>query len=304
MELQTPALDGFISGFTQSVLFLFTTGLGWLCLLAAFGLFVWVRVRKAVAERRLLKQATTGGKLGVGDGVSIFFEETLAIFAKLLANVPVLVGTVVIIAAMVAVSAGVQNINQIVENQKRIDELSAVLRNLDGRYHVADVRSVEYAGDLSTLEVSFYDAAGKAVAGEPQRLSLPGNDIYFDSLVLNFDYSDISKGRSVNLALPYRIFSDRVPQASGTLLKLRDEEGVPLVYKKAAGQVYGIAEDAWTKRLKEFIAIASDDKRARTEGIVRSLYGQAVHKRIAKGESFQVWIEQSGGLTIKGDRGF
>jgi hypothetical protein len=39
-------------------------------------------------------------------------------------------------------------------------------------------------------------------------------------------------------------------------------------------------------------------------GIVRSLYGDAVHRVAKKGDVFTVWVEQSGGLTVKDPAAF
>jgi hypothetical protein len=37
---------------------------------------------------------------------------------------------------------------------------------------------------------------------------------------------------------------------------------------------------------------------------VRSLYGDAVHRAARKGDSFTVWVEQSGGLSVKDSTSF
>ena len=47
-----------------------------------------------------------------------------------------------------------------------------------------------------------------------------------------------------------------------------------------------------------------DERSARLTGIVRSVYGSAVHRRVVPGERFSIWIEQSGGLVIKTPRDF
>jgi hypothetical protein len=46
------------------------------------------------------------------------------------------------------------------------------------------------------------------------------------------------------------------------------------------------------------------DEAARGAGIVRSLYGDAVHRGVKKGDSFIVWVEQTGGLSVKDPTSF
>jgi hypothetical protein len=71
------------------------------------------------------------------------------------------------------------------------------------------------------------------------------------------------------------------------------------MYRRSADELYGIGLDAYEARLAELMAAFRTDEAARSSGIVRSLYGDAVHRGVKKGDSFSVWVEQSGGLSVK-----
>jgi hypothetical protein len=83
-----------------------------------------------------------------------------------------------------------------------------------------------------------------------------------------------------------------------------DEHGVPLMYRRSGEELYGIGSEAYDARLAELMAALRTDEAARGAGIVRSLYGDAVHRGVKKGDSFIVWVEQSGGITIKDGASF
>ena len=110
--------------------------------------------------------------------------------------------------------------------------------------------------------------------------------------------SEISTGTSKNIVLPYRIFSEKMPQEEGISLNLKDENGIPLIFKRGENEIYGMEVEKYTKHIQEIMSYITDEKKAKMAGI-RSVYGNAVHKKVRKGETFTIWVEQTGGLVIK-----
>ncbi|MBL8968522.1 MAG: hypothetical protein JNG85_16070 [Spirochaetaceae bacterium] len=82
-------------------------------------------------------------------------------------------------------------------------------------------------------------------------------------------------------------------------MSLLDDSGVPLVFRLPAEDLYGIAPERYAARVAELSALLRSDEASRGAGIVRSLHGAAVHRPVRKGDRFSIWIEQTGGLTIK-----
>ena len=76
------------------------------------------------------------------------------------------------------------------------------------------------------------------------------------------------------------------------------------MYRRSADELYGMDSSAYDARLAELMAVLRTDEAARGAGIVRSLYGNAVHRGVKKGDSFVVWVEQSGGLSVKDQSSF
>jgi hypothetical protein len=210
-----------------------------------------------------------------------------------------LLGIVLIVSSLVAASAGIRSVNEFVQNQKRIDELSTVVKNVSQNYHIADVRVLESENGKMELEFSFYDFSNNRLSGT-QEINIEGNFVYVDTVNVNFKYSAIEKGEEKNLALPYRVFSNSVPASMGVSLKLADSAGIPYAYERSDEEIYGLQPDVFRERLKELIGIidGSSPEKLRLEGIVRSITGAGVYFPATKGTTVSLFVEQSGGLTM------
>ena len=200
----------------------------------------------------------------------------------------------------VGISNGIETMDQFVQNQEKIRELKSLLKQLDQRYKVAEIEVENYdlVTDKTTLSLKFYDYASQGFSNDIQQISIEGNDIYFDAIVLNFEYSEIASGQTTNIVLPYRLFSNKVPQEKGISLNLKDKNGIPLVFKRQDKDIYGMEAEKYTEHVQEIMSYITDEKKARKAGI-RSVYGNAVHKRVRKDEKLTIWVEQTGGLVIK-----
>jgi len=68
--------------------------------------------------------------------------------------------------------------------------------------------------------------------------------------------------------------------------------------------VRGVSKDVFDARIAEISRMLASDEEARKAGIVRSVYGNAVHRALKPGEAFIVWTEQTGGLSVKEEEAF
>jgi hypothetical protein len=150
----------------------------------------------------------------------------------------------------------------------------------------------------TSLDIEYYGNSLSSPAIKKQSVQLKGFDIYFDAMVLNFDYAAIQDGNKHNLVLPYRMFSEAVPANEGIKLNYTDADSIPLIYKREAGEIYGLAEADYQSRMADFAKLIFDKDYARTMG-VRSFHGNAVHKKVTEGKTYEIWIEQTGGLVLK-----
>jgi len=288
----------FLYAIADAITWLATTPVGLALLLAGLSALFLLRVWN-VARERSLACAAAGKRFSGGEAAGLAFKELYSSVLAVAAAIPAIIAAVAIAVSLVAVADSLRGLDEMRANAERIRELSSVLRNLERRQRVMDVRVEAVEGGISRLVLSFFDPARPSGAAASQTVTLRGTDIYFDAIVCNFDYAEIAEGRRVNLAVPYRVFSDQVPQAAGVALGLRDVGGIPYQFGRPDDEIYGIAPEAFRARLAELVKAMDDDAAARGQGIVRSVYGSAVHRKVAAGDRFSVWVEQSGGLTVK-----
>lgn len=300
-------LNWFLEPISDLVVFMFTTSTGLMLLLAILLLSTIFSVFKALKERKLAYMAARyhSNKIPFLEKLYTIGNTISRMFVKVIGNIPVFLMVFIFLLLVVGLSKGIEGMNKYVDNQEHIKELKSVLKQLDKRYKVAEIKSVNYnkKSDESQLEIKFYDYAKQGFVNKDQNVLIKGNDIYFDALVLNFDYSEIATGNKTNLVLPYRIFSEDVPQEEGIRLSLTDENGVPMIYKRNENDIYGMGSEQYNEHIKELMGYITDKEKARQAGI-RSVYGNAVHKKMKKGDVLTIWVEQTGGLVIKKGRDF
>jgi len=149
--------------------------------------------------------------------------------------------------------------------------------------------------------VKLYDLAGREVAAIEK--TWPGAELYVDMLLLPVRSKKGIEGADSWLAFPYRIFTDTVSAASGTLLfEAYDSAGFPEVFR---GAEWGAKEEAALKA-----AFASARKLA-SSGLpasdsVKGAFGSAVHEvsklsRFEEGLVYKVVCRVKGGVEIMED---
>jgi hypothetical protein len=186
--------------------------------------------------------------------------------------------------------------------KQRIDYLENLSTRL--RSETVPVKLMVISRDDGQVKarLRLYDLSGKEVAVVEK--SWPGTELYVDMLLLPFSSeSDKAEKADSWLALPYRVFTDSLSAASGTLLfDAYDSAGFPEVLR-------GIS---WTP--KEQAAIKAAYAKARNlaaQGLpasdsTKGSYGSAVHE-VAKfagfepGLVYKVVSRVKGGLEILED---
>jgi hypothetical protein len=301
-------LNWILKPIAKIVVFFFTTKLGFILLLIGLiGIFV-LSIYNQLKLRQLAYAAAKSSpdaSVPYLERIYIIFRAISKLILKIVSNLPVFLAVFVFLLLVIGVSKGIDGLNSYIQNQQKIKELTSILKQLDQRYKVAEIHVDEYniRSNETKISIDFYDYAKQGFINEKQSVSLKGNDIYFDAVVLNFDYSEITSGTNKNIVLPYRVFSELIPQEQGIPLAIKDENGVPLIFKRDSTEVYGMSGATYNQRLKEIMDYVTQPEKARLAGI-RSIYGNAVHKRVNTGDILTIWVEQTGGLVIKNAREF
>ncbi len=296
-------LNWFLKPISKIILFFFTSKLGFTLLILLIVFFFLILLMNRFRMRGLLnKAAGSQTKLLPRDFISILIEEVVSIFAKIISNITVLAVVLFLLFAIVGLSTTFSTVETYMQNQKKIKELRQVVKNLNQRYKVAKIEILDYDAKRNStkLKISFYDYAQKGFAKQNQVLSLPGKKIYFLTHVINFDYSLIEAGEAKNIAIPYCIFSEKMKQEDGIMLNVADTSGIPFIFNRNEEDLYGINIDKYNEYMKEIMNYMTDEEVARQAGI-RSSYVSAPSfvKVLRKGQTFIIWIEQTGGLVVK-----
>jgi hypothetical protein len=297
------AVKAILYAISDAAAFLFATPLGIVILVAFLVILTAARLWSAVSDRRLAVKAAGEG-FGLAQSLGAALRELASLFGKAAAALPTIAGVALALVLVLGLADSSRKMDEYLAGQKRLSELSTTLRNLERRYKAIEVRVDDVKDGRIAATLSFYDYKDPKAAPKTQTLDIAGKELFLDAIVCNFDYSSIASGQAINLAIPYRLFSDEVPEAEGIALSIFDAAGLPLMYRRSSENVYGISSEDYDARLAELMADIRTDESARKAGIVRSLYGDAVHRVAKKGELFTVWVEQSGGLTIKNTSDF
>ncbi|MDR1429143.1 MAG: hypothetical protein LBI85_02545 [Spirochaetaceae bacterium] len=284
-----------VSGLFRAV---FASPPGIMLLLTVLFLFLVIWLSLAVRRHALLVKAA-GKRFSAGAAFSAALEALFRLAGRLVVHLPVLLFTTLIFLSIAGLGSAIAGIEETQAALRRVKELSLLVRNLERSIKVADVEILSYRNGVTVLALDFFDPSKGGGAVERKELSIAGRDIYIDAMILNFDYSEIGQGRRVNLAIPYRVFSEAIPQAEGIPLGAADLLGIPYIFNRSDTDIYGLAPDVYRRRLMEFVELVRDEKAAREEGIVRSVYGSAVHRRTNPGDRFEIRVEQTGGITLR-----
>lgn len=208
-----------------------------------------------------------------------------------------LIMAVVVLALNYVVVFG-KTISTYLENQKRIKELSLVVKNLESSQAYARItvnnRTFLNGVPYSSYLVEIFDVNGEAAL--KKSFTLPGNEIRIDTMVVSFEYSEIGNGKAVNLACPYRIFSEKIDAADGIILV--DENLKQKIFEKSTEDVYGLSARVFNERLRDLLEILKDEDLAREMGI-RSFIGSSIPIIGKTGESYILKVEGSGGLSFE-----
>jgi hypothetical protein len=257
MENQTWLVTA-IKTFSRLLNAVFASPPGLMLLFTALLLLLFVWLSLAVRRHALLVKAA-GRRFNAGAALSACLEALFCLAGRIAVHLPVLILSALVFLSIAGLGSAITGIEEARAAVQRVRELSRVIRNLERNAKVADVEVLSYKNGVTTLAMDFYDPSAGERAVERRELSITGRDIYIDAMILNFDYSEIAEGRRINLAIPYRVFSEALPQADGIPLGANDILGVPYIFNRSDSDIYGIAPDLYRKRLIELVELVRDE---------------------------------------------
>lgn len=147
-------------------------------------------------------------------------------------------------------------------------------------------------GPLTAVRFTEIDGDGKPV-GPSRDLTLPGEEFYFDALVVKFEdhfveEGDPFKGRA--LMVFRRIFSNTMKPEDGVILDVSGQ--APQVYA-AEKAPSAFERDLW----KRFWELANNEELAKKQGI-RAIHGEAPFMKLEPGRVYEIHLRSSGEVVI------
>jgi len=185
-------------------------------------------------------------------------------------------------------------IRALTERNQALEAAVRLLRHTERRARLVVLDQARGpAGQLrSRVRFTELNAQGDSV-GEPRELSLDGDEIYVDALVIKFEDTFVTAGDALKgkaLLLFRRIFTDRGRPADGEVL---DREGqIPQSYAAERAPT-AFERELWAR----FWELANDPEEAQRRG-VRALHGEAVSTRLRKDRAYTITLRSTGELTI------
>jgi hypothetical protein len=163
------------------------------------------------------------------------------------------------------------------ENQ-RLETYLKILKRIDRRARVEVLREV--------------DDAGKPISAS-REFTLPGQEVYFDTLVIKFDDHFVEQGDPIKggaLMLFRRIFSSPMRPQDGFAIDKQGQEPEVYAERQAASD---FEKDLW----KRFWDLANDEKLAQERG-VRAIHGDAPYMLMEPGRVYEICLRSTGEVII------
>lgn len=187
---------------------------------------------------------------------------------------------------------------QVAAQQEEIDRLQTAMRLARVEHRIARLwvthqETSAETGELSTtlrfVEVS---ESGDPVDA-PRTFTIRGDLVYIDYWVVKFEDKYVEQAeldRSTSICLFRRLFGEFQEPSEGFAL---DEVGqAPKVYARGE-QLSAFEQRIWD----DFWNIANDPQHAQELGI-RAAHGEAVSTQLRQGNTYQLTLRASGGMTI------
>lgn len=294
-------MDGFVSamdmvsGSLQAILnvlifiakFLFLSPWGWILIFIAFVSILIVKVKNK--NDRVTFYSFVGG-----------FTETMFSFYS---NISIILIGVFLIFTISVLFKSFDDFSSSLRLFKETKILEATLKNLEANRKVMEVSAVPVKADGTTrMNVSIkyfaYSPVKDASIQTGEKVyTIDGNKLYVDFGVINFKYSLIEKGETVNLAFPNKIYSESVSYKNGKSI-LAVEQSVPLSFKLNDEDIFTISEDDYTSQLAKIFVSVTNKHIANKLGI-RTSYGQSISLTPKSGKTYRIYTTGVGGVIVK-----
>jgi hypothetical protein len=187
-----------------------------------------------------------------------------------------------------------ETIVKLEQDKQRLEAYLKILKHIDRRARVEVLRQTkDQQGNLQTT-IRFTETGpdGRPITAS-RELTLPGQDVYFDTLVIKFDDHFVEEGDPLKgqaLMLFRRIFSSTMRPEDGHVI---DREGQPPEIYAERQAPTAFEQELW----KRFWELANNEKLAKERG-VRAIHGDAPYMRLEPDRVYEVSLRSTGEVII------
>jgi hypothetical protein len=185
----------------------------------------------------------------------------------------------------------------IAAQKKLIGEIEKKLDRAWASDLVADLRINSVTTAPPQMNVTFFQyAPGTETPTIERTMTLPGDEVYIDALVVTFDRKLVEAGdglKGKSMLLFRRAFGDLQKPSDGVPLFRRDATSVVPEVAQVDAQPGDFERELWGR----FWEYANDPARAAAAGI-RVAQGEAPHIKVVQGQVYKLTLRASGGLEI------
>ena len=185
--------------------------------------------------------------------------------------------------------------SKIVDLEHELAELKLYASRIQSSHRVAQVNVLEQKADAHDIPVTvmrWQQIGPDGNLGPPELIQVLGKQVYFEALVLKFEYDLIggaSENRETNLALFRRAFGDYQAPRAGVAL----DRSAPS-FMHATPPELALHKNIWDR----FLSFAEDEALAKEYG-VRVAQFEAPSVLVEPGQVWEVSIDAAGGLNLR-----
>jgi hypothetical protein len=192
------------------------------------------------------------------------------------------------------ISGQKETILKLEQDKQRLEAYLKILKRIDRRARIEVLRQAkDPQGNLqTTIRFTEVDDTGKPMSVS-REMTLPGQEVYFDTLVIKFDdhfieQGDPLKGRA--LMLFRRIFSSTMRPEDGFVIDIEGREPEAYAEQQASS---GFEKELW----RRFWELANDENLAKEHG-VRAIHGDAPYMRMEPDRVYEICLRSTGEVII------
>ncbi len=245
----------------------------------------------------LLNSKNEKGYFSIGKFIATGIERVFF----LLSNIFQIIVGVIIVLSIISFMPVIKEAKDVITLYRDVSNLKSALKNLKSERKIVEA-IVTQSEDKNELIVnlkyfSYSPVKNTDILTGEKEYRIPGNKVYLDSIVINFDYTLIESGKSINIALPYKIFSDVVSFEDGISINARDGE-IPFSLKLDEGDIYLLSKNEYNSVIKTLINTLEDKRKAQKMGI-KTFYSEAVVLLPSRTKKYTIYSTGTGGLILR-----